>query len=222
MGTSRIQIKTPAAVPDLAAVDRRTTPPSVILSPAALALIRTAQSPGIGLRTGRAKVQNNTRIYLERMSPGTLAGRGLKTSACETLTGSPSLPCWWRRFLTRLSVVRRPRFCDSSWAGPLETEGSLPDGVRKQAIAKLKTGHRRFFKTEFNGDRWIANPHRNSADMRHFSPCRLRLQLASPQAGAASFGCSVVTCRAKHGLATTIFPRDGWPNEATRKCQSGH
>jgi hypothetical protein len=180
MGTSRIQIKTPAAVPDLAAVDRRTTPPSVILSPAALALIRTAQSPGIGLRTGRAKVQNNTRIYLERMSPGTLAGRGLKTSACETLTGSPSLPCWWRRFLTRLSVVGRPRFCDSSWAGPFETEGSPPDGGPKTGHFQTQNRPLSVFKTEFNGDRRIANPHQSGADMRHFSPCRLRPQLAFP------------------------------------------
>jgi hypothetical protein len=73
MGTSRIQIKTPGAVPDLAAVDRRTTPPSVILSLAALALIRTAQSPGIGLRTGRAKVQNNIRIYFGTNVAGQLS-----------------------------------------------------------------------------------------------------------------------------------------------------
>jgi hypothetical protein len=64
--------------------------------------------------------------------------------------------------------------------GRLKQKDLRLKGVRKQAIPKLKTGHCRFFKTEFNGDRRIANPHQNRADMRHFSPCRLRPQLAFP------------------------------------------
>lgn len=160
---------------------------------------------------------------LERMSPGTLAGRGLKTSACETLTGSPSLPCWWRRFLTPLSVVGRPRFCDSSWAGPFETEGSPPDGGPE-------TGHSQtqnrplsvFLKQNLMGIGGLRTHIRIVPICGTFLPVDFGPRLRSPQAGAASFGCSVVTCRAKYGLATTRFPRDGWSNEATRNCQSGH
>jgi hypothetical protein len=83
---------------------------------------------------------------------------------------------------------RAARLCDRAGRGRLKQKNSArwgPGGGRCRRAA----GFEKASKTEFNGDRRIANPHQDRADMRHFPPCKLRPQLASPRAGAVSFGC---------------------------------